>query len=140
MDETSIPNVFDYGCTIVVTPYKNDFVGPIKPSTRTMNGMSSSAPVEGEGSVSWDLVDDYGVTQQARIKAFLVPASKVRIFSPQVYFQQYGSESFTLTAKDCVFIFTSESPLSFGYAYKSNLPIVYAKDKRKWQPGIMNAY
>ena len=48
-------------------------MGPIKPSTRTMNGLSASAPVKGEGEVTWDLLDDYGVTQQTKIKAILCP-------------------------------------------------------------------
>ena len=86
MDDTITPIMFDSGCTMVVTPFKNDVVVHSKPSTRTMNGISASAPVEGKGEVSWDFVDDYGVTQQTRIKAFLVPASKVGVFSPHAYF------------------------------------------------------
>ena len=98
LDETSTPIVFDSKCSIAVMPYRHDFVGPIRPSTRSMNGILSFASVEGEVEVLWDFVDDYGVAQQVRFKAFLVPASKVRLFIPQEYFQQYQAESFTLTS------------------------------------------
>ena len=82
MDKISTPIVFDSGCTVAVTPYKNDVMGPTRPSTRAMNRISSSTPVKGEGEVGWNFVDDYEVTQYAIIKAFLVPASKVRPVSP----------------------------------------------------------
>ena len=52
MNEKGTSIVFYSGCSIVVTPYEKDFVGPIKPSTRTMNGLSASDHVKGEGEVT----------------------------------------------------------------------------------------
>ena len=111
LDEKITPIVFDSGCSIAVTPYMHDFVGPIRPSTRSINSISSSASVEGEGEVLWNFVDDYGVTQQVRVNAFLVLASKVRLFSPQAHLQQYQAGSFTLTANGCIFTLSSGSDL-----------------------------
>ena len=62
MDEKSTPIVFYSECTIAMTPYEKYVVGPIQSSTRTINDISTSTPVKGEGEVSWEFVDDYEVT------------------------------------------------------------------------------
>ena len=51
LNETSTTIVFDSRCSIAVTPYKHDFVGLIRPSTRSKNDILSSASVEGEGEL-----------------------------------------------------------------------------------------
>ena len=93
MNEAGTSIVFDYRCTIVVTPHKDECVCPIKPSAQLMNGLLSTARVEGRYEVLWDLVDDYGATQHVRTKCFLVPYSKVWLFIPQACCQQYQAGS-----------------------------------------------
>ena len=53
--------VFNSGCTISITPFKEDFVGDISPVRNTITGLSSTVEVEGEGTVVWSFYDDYGV-------------------------------------------------------------------------------
>ena len=45
------PVVFDSGCTMSITPFKEDFVGKIDPVQKTITGLSSTVEVEGEGTV-----------------------------------------------------------------------------------------
>ena len=91
-DDTT-PIVFDSGCTVAVTPHLSDFIRPPAKVTKTMNGLTSKASVEAEGMVAWNFLDDYGVTQRVKVRAFYVPSSGVRLFSPQDYFKTTKSGS-----------------------------------------------
>jgi hypothetical protein len=84
--DKGVPIIFDSGCTHAVTPYTEDFIGDIKPVKKLMNGLGATAEVVGEGTVLWQFRDDFGVTRRAKVPAYLVPVSKVRLFSPQSYF------------------------------------------------------
>ena len=79
--------MFDSGCTVAVTPHLSDFIRPPAKATKTMNGLSSKASVEAEEMVAWHFLDDYGVTQRVKVRAFYVPSRCVRLFSPQDYFK-----------------------------------------------------
>ena len=68
LDSGDKPVVFDSGCTVSITPFKEDFVGKIKPVKRTITGLSSTVEVEGEGTVLWSFYDDYGVIQHIKLK------------------------------------------------------------------------
>ncbi len=85
--EKGVDIIFDSGCTHAVTPHETDFVGRVTPVAKVMNGLGAKANITGEGTVIWKFRDDYGVTKSVQVKAYLVPASKVRLFSPQAYFQ-----------------------------------------------------
>ena len=78
-----------------------------------MTGLSSTATVEGEGTVTWSFYDDYGVIQHINIKAYYIPSRSVRLFIPQHYFQQEKSGSFKIDAQGCVFTFESGKTLTF---------------------------
>ena len=55
-----IPIVFDSGCSITVTPCKDDFFGLITPVNKTMIGLGTNTQLVGEGLVKWVFRDDYG--------------------------------------------------------------------------------
>ena len=80
--------VFYSRCTTSVTVHREDFIGEVKVVNKIILGLSSTAKVAGEGIVKWTLRDDFGVEQKIEVNALLVPASKVRLFSPQSYFEQ----------------------------------------------------
>ena len=71
----------------------------------------------------WIFYDDCGVLQRVQIKAYYIPTSNVRLFSPQNYFRQVNGGSFMLNAKGCVFNFVSGKTLIFEYSSGSLLPI-----------------
>ena len=128
--EKGVEIIFDSGCTHAVTPHEADFVGRIKPVTKVMNGLGANANITGEGTVIWEFRDDYGVTKRIQVKAYLVPASKVRIFIPQAYFQLERGGQFTMNRKGSVFEFANGGTLTFKYS-TSCLPIAQASISNK---------
>ena len=123
--------VFDSGCTISITPFKEDFVGDISPVRNTITGLSSTVEVEGEGTCVWSFYDDYGVIQHIKIKAYYIPSSPVRLFSPQHYFKQEKGGSFKIDGDGYVFTFASEKALTFNYSKDSYFPIALATKRNE---------
>ena len=71
---------------MAVTTYIQDFIKPPTKVQKSMNGLSSVTSVEGGEMVEWNFLDDYGISQIIKVRAFYVPVSRFRIFSPQDYF------------------------------------------------------
>ena len=61
---------FDGIFTPIVTPYKEDFIGPITPVKKIMKGLGSKVDVVDEGKIRWVFRDDYGVKQTMIIKGY----------------------------------------------------------------------
>ena len=140
-DSKEIPIVFDTGCSVAVTPYKEDFIGPITPVVKTMTGLGSKVDVVGEGKITWVFRDDYGVKQTVLVKGYYIPDSPIRLFSPQSYFQQEGGGSMKVDKDGSTFTFVSGKSITFEYAKGSNLPIAYAAIKAESKsPGLMSAF
>ena len=74
----------------------------------------------------WSFYDDYGVIQHIKVKAYYIPSSPVRLFSPQHYFKKEKGGSFMIDRDGCVFTFSSKKTLSFTYSKDSCLPIALA--------------
>jgi len=90
-----------------------------------MNGLGATANVVGEWTILWSFRDDFGVIQKVRVKAYHIPASKVRLFSPQFYFQQEGGGTFSMNVEGSIFPFARGGVFSFEYS-GSMLPIAHA--------------
>ena len=84
-----VPIIFDTGASIGLSPFESDFESwenhnhPL-----ILNGISDQPEVKGAGIVKWTLFDDDGGQHVVRQRAFHVPVSKVRLFSPQIFFKQ----------------------------------------------------
>ena len=89
-EKDGIPVIFDSGCTHAMAPVKTDVIGKITPTNKLMNGLGATVRVVGVGTVGWSFRDDYRVMRKVLVKAYLVPTSKVSLFSPQQYFKQTG--------------------------------------------------
>ena len=89
-EKDGIPVIFDSGCSHALTPLESDFVGHITPIDKVMNGLGATVKIAGIGVLGWKFRDDYGVTRKVFVKEYHVPESKVRLFSPQQYFEQEG--------------------------------------------------
>ena len=111
--DEGVPIIFDSGCTHAVTPYEEDFVGTIKPISKVMNGLGAQAKIIGEGTVLWKFRDDFGVSRRVKVKAYLVPASKVRLFSPQAYFHASKGGRFSMNIQGSVSEFAKGGTLTF---------------------------
>ena len=90
-----------------------------------MNGLGATVNVVGEGTIGWSFRDDYGVKRKVQVKEYIVPASKVRLFSPQAYFIQEDGGSFSMDKDGSLFHFVKGGTLTFRYE-SSSLPIAYA--------------
>jgi hypothetical protein len=68
------PIVIDTGASVSLTPFKSDFVGPIKSSDiPEMQGLSAAAKVAGKGKVKWTVRDLFGRTKTIFTEAYYVP-------------------------------------------------------------------
>ena len=59
--DIGIPIIFDSGCSVSVSPSKEDFGDTLVPSTKTMLGLEATVQVKGEGMVKWAFRDDCGI-------------------------------------------------------------------------------
>ena len=86
------PIVFDTGASISLTPFIEDFVdgGLEECKDDRINGINSSAVVKGEGWIEWTIRDKHNNVCLVRTRAYYVPSSRVRLFSPQAYCKLHG--------------------------------------------------
>ena len=89
LDPNNTPVVLDTGASFSLSPYKSDFVGPLRRSdVPSLKGLSATTTVEGIGTVEWTIRDVFGLVRTIRVSAYYVPQATIRLFSPQVYFQE----------------------------------------------------
>ena len=120
-----IPIVIDTGCSLSLTPFAEDFVSKIRPcSVKELRGIGNKVAVKGKGWVEWRVRDVWGHIVVIKTEAYYVPSAKIRLLSPQKFFQEShaGSAHFewnkvTLTCPD-------GSVGEFPYQRCSNLPIM----------------
>jgi hypothetical protein len=82
-----MPIVIDTGASMNLTPFREDFVGPIEAISYIVNGLSGTTKVEGVDTVEWRIVDYFGSVQTIRTKAYLIRSIAVRLYSPQFHFR-----------------------------------------------------
>jgi hypothetical protein len=70
--------VFDTGCSMSITPFKLDFVGPIEETNvKELNAIKDAVPIEGIGLVEWTIEDWKHQVGQIRTQAYYVPESTI---------------------------------------------------------------
>lgn len=123
---SAVPIVVDTGCSISMTPFKSDFVGPLESAEcQEVKGFGNHrSPIQGIGWVEWNIVDVFGKCCTIRTRAYYVPQADIRLFSPQSYFrEQNGGNGYFDQNK--VIITTKEGvDLNFPYHPCSNLPLM----------------
>ena len=124
--DDSMPIVVDSGASLSLTPHHEDFVEPPKSSDLTdLHGLSGTTKVLGVGTVEWMVRDLYGAIRTIRCQAYYVPGAKVRLFSPQRFFQERGGGKCEIT-KDQTSITLPDNlgTITFPYHPSSNLPMM----------------
>ena len=116
---------FDSECSHTLNPLESDVVGPITPIGKVMNGLGATVNIVGIGVIGWTFRDDYGVMMKVFVKAYHIPESKIRLFSPQQYFEQEVGGSFMMNGEGSKFTFHNGGISSFQYV-GSKLPISMA--------------
>jgi hypothetical protein len=131
------PIVFDTGASISISPSKADFISwdDVDPSSLSLQGINTRTKVAGAGIVSWSVRDDIGIIRTIKTRAFFIPDSAVRLFSPQAYFQQpeiKGGEGLMhVDSLTCYFIFpwtNRKGRLTFRFHPHHPLPIVFPEE------------
>lgn len=86
-----VPLILDTGASISISPYKTDFITPIKPVQQVkIKGIASGLNVEGIGDISYTFFNDNGEKQKLLLQGCLyVPQCSVRLICPR----QIGAET-----------------------------------------------
>lgn len=122
---TNLPIVFDTGASTSVTPLREDFLGSLElPQVHSLHGLKGAIEVKGTGIVSWPIIDMYGVTRTIKTRAHYVPGANIRLFSPQVYFQDNAGGSSTITRDRIQFTIADGTTLQFPYNTTANIPLM----------------
>ena len=125
-DERIYPIVLDTGASVSITPLASDFVTPIQPMPgSSVRGLSSSISIAGIGFVEWTLRDVNGNVATVRTKAYHIPEAEVRLFSPQVYFQENNAGSYLITKDSTVLTLADGLEMTFPYFLGNNLPMAF---------------
>ena len=128
--------MFDTGASISLTPFKEDFVGEMEvPSEKEIRGITSSSKIAGVGYVEWTIKDVFGHVCLIRTRAYHVPDSHIRLFSPQTYCKDYGKGPHGYFDHEKLEFTTAEgAKLTFPYTQDGNLPLMLL-DERVYQAG-----
>ena len=121
------PVVFDSGASISITPVKEDFIEPLKPSPiSAINNLTGSTKIEHCGRVRWTVNNKNGFPVSIETTAIYLPNAEVRLFSPQTYFKENKRGMFYMDGESTFFEtgVPSGGIVEIPYNGNSNLPMV----------------
>jgi hypothetical protein len=136
-----VPIVLDTGASFSLTPFESDFVRGLTPSKATeMTGITDAVKIEGIGTVEWPIVDIFGRCRTITTQAYYVPQAGIRLFSPQVYFQDEGKGRCVVTDYNVTLTLSDDSELQFPYHQSSNLPFMLLQHGPSKEAGLSLAH
>jgi hypothetical protein len=125
-----MPIVFDTGASMSLTPLREDFDGELKvPPITQMHGLKGAVKVIGMGRVSWTVFDALGVVRVIKTMAYLVPEGNIRLFSPQVYFQENGNGSGEIAKDGVKLVLSDGTTMCFPLNKNNNLPFMLTRHR-----------
>jgi hypothetical protein len=134
--EEEYPVVLDSGASTSIMPYRDDFIGMIKPcKMKSLKGLTDTTPVIGRGWVEWSIVDVFGVIRTIKTRAYFVPLAKIRLFSPQAYFQEHDAGHCVMNARSTTLTLADDSVLVFPNQQFNNLPFMLPS--KQWTTSLM---
>ena len=140
LNPNDVPIVIDSGASYALTPFFEDFIAPLKRSKiNELQGLSSKAPVKGQGLVEWTIIDMFGVIRKVQVTAYYVPSAAIRLFSPQSYFQEHNGGGYKMELRKSTLTLGDGSELEFPYNCCSNLPLMLTlrdEDRNDVQQGL----
>lgn len=86
-----VPLIIDTGASISISPYRSDFISPIRPVQKVqIKGIASGLTVQGIGDLQYKIYNDNGEEQLILLRNSLyVPQCTVRLICPR----QIGAET-----------------------------------------------
>ena len=125
--------IWDSGASFSLSPYKEDFVGPIKPAPigLTIRGIAKGLVIAGVGHVAWTFEDEDGMLRTFKVPAYFVPKASIRLLSIPSLLQTYPSKIVNI-ASDFLLFKDAENETECGikvtFDPKTNLPTSYILD------------
>ena len=115
--------IVDTGASMVVTPYRDDFVVYEPVEGAAMKGLSAGAKIEGKGVVLWH-VDIGGKVVPLQLRAVHIPTSTQRLLSPQQMLQElYPNAPMSQIGPSHLILHLAEGSVKCPYN-NSNLPVL----------------
>ena len=114
-NKNEIPIVIDSGASRSITPIHSDFIGEIAPMDAPIKGLLATTKIKGIWSVRWLICDSNGTLTSIETTAYLIPEADIRLFSPQAYFNENKSGSFTMDPNGTVLTLPKQLSLCFEY-------------------------
>lgn len=123
------PAVIDTGCSKFATSEASDFVeGTYKKSTdpaHVIRGIAGGLPIEGEGQVDYEVLDDSGRIKHMRGAAILIKDLPVRLIPPQKVMPSKREGYYSITGDGGEFVFRNDGGVvSTPLDLSSDLPMV----------------
>jgi hypothetical protein len=118
------PIVINSGASLSISPNRGDFIGDIEQLSSTIQRISTVTKIAGVGTARWTFKDVFGAIKIIETRAYYIPDAGVRLFSPQVYFQEQQAGSYLITSTNTVLTTADGCVLTLGYQLGRNLPMV----------------
>eukprot|EP00804_Cyclotella_cryptica_P015074 CCRYP_000647-RA/>CCRYP_000647-RA protein AED:0.72 eAED:0.72 QI:0/0/0/0.5/1/0.5/2/0/813 len=78
-----IPLIVDSGASCCISPCREDFGDDYATSDVKITDLSSTNRVQGQGTITWRVLDCYGKEVTLTIPGYHIPSASVRLLSPQ---------------------------------------------------------
>ena len=90
--------IWDSGCSISVSPDRDDFVGPLTkpPNKSSIQGISNSLKIQGIGHVRWSVLDTKGKLRHLKLPAHFIPKLNQRLLSTSSFTNVHPDNSITV--------------------------------------------
>jgi hypothetical protein len=124
LNTADAPIVIDSGASLSISPHRGDFVGDIEQLNSTFQGITTVTKIAGVGTVRWTFKDVFKTIKIIETRSYYIPDIGVRLFLPQVYFQEQQAGSYLMTSKNTVLTKADCCVLTLVYQLGSNLPMV----------------
>ena len=147
-DTDSIKVAIDTGASRSISSKVTDFEGDITPTNQTIDGIANGLSATGKGTIVWNIQDDQGRVHHIRIpNSLYVPASPIRILSPQHWAQEVYDKSprrrgtWCATYEDGCELFWQQNKYvkTVKHDIRSNVPIMSANNGTKKYRATMAA-
>jgi hypothetical protein len=123
---TTTPLIVDSGASCCISPHCEDFA-TYSTSSVKIKDLSGINKVEGEGLITWHVLDKFGRKCSINLCSYHVPTALVHLISPQCVFQTFRGSHESQDGEQYVLRLMNGSVLEAPYG-SANLPILQLSD------------
>ena len=98
-DSNQLPIAINTGASFLIPPTISHVTRKLTlPACASLNQLSGTTPVHGEGPFSWNIKDVRGTCRRIDTQAYYVPDATIHLFSPQTYISNNARTKLVLNA------------------------------------------